>query len=62
MVLYFLNVIMKSFFPAVAISELGNIDIYGRFFQDGIELINNAKNNVFSKCKNEELFLSCCNK
>ena len=53
---------MKSFFPAVAISELGNIDIYGRFFQDGIELINNAKNNVFSKCKNEELFLSCCNK
>ena len=28
-------------------------DIYGRFFQDGI---------VFSKCKNEELFPSSCNK
>ena len=32
------------------------VDIYGRFFQDGIELINNAKINVFYKCKNEDFF------
>ena len=38
------------------------VDIYGRFFQDGIELINNAKINVFSKCKNKEFFPGCCNK
>ena len=32
------------------------VDIYGRFFQDGIELINNAKINVCYKCKNEDFF------
>ena len=32
-------------------------NIYGRFFIDGIDLINNTKINVFSKSKNEKFFI-----